>query len=119
MNFPFSIPLRIVVTLTAGLAILIAVFTLSPPPEEPGPAGIDKLFHALAFAILVRPLSLHSPRALVWLIPAAAIFGGAIELIQPSVGRGREFMDFVADLAGVGLGAFIGLFFRRKLLRTD
>ena len=98
-----------VLGLTAGLAVLIAVTTLSPVPLHPTAFGHDKLVHLFSFAVLVLPASVRHPRALLWLGPAAILFGGAIEIIQPFVGREREGLDFLADSLGVGLGAIVGL----------
>ena len=55
------------------------------------------------------PVSALYPRALIWLVPWALIFGGAIELIQPLVNRGGEFSDFYADAWGVGAGFRVGI----------
>lgn len=46
------------------------------------------------------------------MLPAAILFGGAIELIQPYVGRGRELADFGVDAVGVINGATLGLTLR-------
>jgi VanZ family protein len=50
---------------------------------------------------------------MLWLAPVLAAYGGAIELVQPMVGRGRELADWLADLAGIGLGALVGVALRR------
>jgi len=39
---------------------------------------------------------------------ACSIYGGVIELLQPSFGRGAEVMDWIADMLGVAFGIFIG-----------
>ena len=50
--------------------------------------------------------------ALIWVLPAALVFGGVIELIQPFFGRSSELADFWADAAGVGAGTVLGLSLR-------
>ncbi len=40
---------------------------------------------------------------------AAAFYGGAIEIIQPYVGRHDETADVLADLLSVAIGAAFGL----------
>ena len=77
----------------------------------------DKLFHFVAFAALVFPSALLFARSLVWTLPGALIFGGAIELTQPYVGRMGEGADFLADALGVSFGATLGLCLRAVLAR--
>jgi len=94
--------------LVAGMivALLIAAMTLTPLPAAPSMAGgIDKVYHFLAFATLVFPLILTDSRRWTWVVPLAIVYGGAIELIQPSVGRSAEWLDFGANVTGVLAGA--------------
>ena len=93
---------------TVGLAVLIAYLTLSPPSSGPGLSIPDKLAHFLAFAGLIFPYALLYRRGLIWMIPIAVLFGGAIEIIQPNVGRSAELADFFADVAGVIAGTAAG-----------
>jgi VanZ family protein len=74
--------------------------------------GSDKLHHLLGFAALTLPCAILWPRALYWLLPAAMLFGGAIEIIQPGIGRNGEWADFYADVAGATLGVGTGLMLR-------
>ncbi len=60
---------------------------------------------------------LISARTLFTVIPAAILFGGAIELIQPYVGREGEWADFVADVIGIGCGVVLGLTIRAIRLK--
>lgn len=103
MTHPYTL------VLTLFVALLIAWGTLSPP-GAPGPALplTDKQIHALAFALLVLPLGWVRPRAALWLGPLALAYGGAIELIQPSVGRSAEWGDLLADAIGIALGLLPG-----------
>jgi len=94
--------------LTAVLAVVIALLTLTPVNLPGGLAGPDKLYHFIAFAALILPGAALYPRGFLWLVPAALLFGGAIEIIQPWVGRGRELVDFWADTWGVGAGLLVG-----------
>jgi hypothetical protein len=88
---------------TLALAALIGFLTLTPI-QNPGVPGTDKSHHLLAFAALALPLSFSRPRLAPWVILAAIGYGGAIEIIQPFVGRSGEVLDFMAD----AMGAFIG-----------
>jgi VanZ family protein len=74
--------------------------------------GSDKLHHLIGFAALTLPCAVLWPRALIWLLPAAMLFGGAIEIIQPGIGRNGEWADFYADVAGATLGVGTGLMLR-------
>ncbi|PWG15839.1 teicoplanin resistance protein VanZ [Salibaculum griseiflavum] len=103
----------LVALITGFLAVVIAYLTLSPDAPGLDERSPDKLYHAIAFAALVFPSAFLRPRGLGWVIPAALVFGGAIELIQPWVGRSGEWGDFAADLVGVGLGVTAGLLLRR------
>ena len=91
--------------LTLLVALGIGWGTLNPPgPPGPPLPLTDKQLHALAFALLVLPLGWADIRHAVWLAPLALAYGGAIELVQPFVGRGAEWGDLLADGIGIGLG---------------
>lgn len=55
--------------------------------------GIDKSHHLIASAASVFPMSLALPHMVLWVILAAASYGGAIEFIQPFFGRVRKALD--------------------------
>lgn len=95
--------------LGAMVAVVIAMVTLSPPAGAPPLApGLDKVFHAAGFAALVFPMILTDTRRWLWVVPLAIAYGGAIELMQPSVGRSAEWLDWGADISGVLAGAALG-----------
>lgn len=98
----------IALLLTGVIGLAIGLVTLTPMPALPGPPGNDKAAHAFAFAVLTLPISLLAPRSLIWLMPLALAYGGAIELIQPYVGRSRELADLIADGVGILAGAALG-----------
>jgi VanZ family protein len=104
---------RVALALTAVLAIAIAALTLFPVTiPEPMAETSDKIYHVIAFAALALPSAFLIPRAMIWLLPLFVLFGGAIEIIQPYVGRSGEAADFVADIIGIGLGVVFGLTLR-------
>lgn len=102
---------------TAVLGAVIGVLTLTPPTGLEMPAGSDKLSHLLAFAALAIPLSIVKPRWNVALFAACLAYGAAIELVQPYVGRSREWADLVADMLGITGGLLIALLIRRNVPR--
>ncbi|MCB1339730.1 MAG: VanZ family protein [Pseudooceanicola sp.] len=108
---------RIALLATLGVAMFIAYATLTPMPHVPGPPGADKAGHLVAFALLTLPLAVVAPRHLLWLLPLGIAYGGAIELIQPHVGRSRELADFLSDGAGAVIGSVAGLALRMFLRR--
>ena len=100
---------------TTILAAVIAYLTLTPPHSQMSDGLLsDKAYHVIAFAALVFPSALLYQRSLIWLIPAALMFGAAIELIQPWVGRSAEIVDFIADAVGVLIGTLTGLALRLR-----
>jgi VanZ family protein len=112
MNSVVSIPFRIRASwliLSIGIGTSIAVLTLMPQTTMPkAPQGMDKVYHALAFAFLLIPTALLRPTLLRFILPLAIAYGGMIEIIQPYFGRSADLADLVADsigaIAGVGVG---------------
>ena len=91
--------------LTIVLALIIVIGMLAPLSEvAAAPASTDKIIHMVAFAALVFPLALTKRIGLFPLFIFASLFGGIIEVIQPSVGRNADINDWFADIAGVICG---------------
>jgi len=103
-----DIPLTIIVTLTLTVAML---WPLEAPP--PAPDGSDKLVHLIAFAALAFPLARTGRIGLLSIFIGASLYGGAIELIQPSFNRSADVNDWIADIVGVILGSGCGFQYRR------
>ena len=102
---------------TIVLAVVIAVLTLAPMPSG-GPAGVDKIYHVLAFACLAFPLPLLRPRLALWVILGVIAYGGMIEMIQPFFGRQAEWADLVADGIGAVVGAVTGSTLSRYVMTS-
>ena len=102
--------------LTLVLSIIIAILTLLPVSAPQGVPGTDKAHHLLGFAALTLPSALLYPRSLAIVLPCSLLFGGAIELIQPYVGRQGEFADFFADAVGALIGVGVGLTLRTVMI---
>ena len=82
-------------------------------PEPNWLTQVDKLYHMMAFAALVIPAALFDRRAVRRMVVGGLILGAAIEIIQPSVGRDADLMDFLADATGLVLGLGLGWLLRR------
>ncbi len=108
---------RWAILLTIALATVIAILTLMPPVETNMPAGSDKAYHLLAFVALAFPLAAVRPRWSGALFVAYCAFGGAIEILQPYVGRSRELADLFADMVGIAMGIVLGFLVRRVVQR--
>lgn len=108
----------IAIWLTITLAACIAALTLMPLSTPQAILGTDKIHHIIAFIALTLPCAAFYPKALFPLMLAAATYGALIEIIQPYIGRSGEFTDFFADLAGIGLGASLGLPLNMVLMRS-
>ena len=102
-----DILLTVIVTLTLTVAML---WPLEAPP--PAPEGSDKLVHLIAFAVLAFPLAITGRFGLLPVFVGASVYGGAIELIQPSFNRSADIYDWVADVIGVVLGIGCGVLYR-------
>lgn len=99
---------QMVIIATVALFAVIAILTLAIPPKTTMLQGNDKLQHIAAFFALTLPAACYRPKWLLWMVPLAAGFGGAIELLQPLVGRSRDLADWYADLIGIIAGGALG-----------
>jgi VanZ family protein len=101
-------PIAASLAATLALAALIGFLTLTPI-QNPGVPGTDKSHHLIGFAALALPLSFSRPRLAPWVVLAAIGYGGAIEVIQPFVGRSGEVLDLMADAVGAVIGGAAGV----------
>ena len=103
-----DIPLTLIVTAVLTVAMLWPIH--QPPPT---PDGTDKIVHLIAFAALAFPLAYTGRIGLIPVFIGASIFGGLMEVIQPSFERSADLRDWIADIAGVALGILLALLYRR------
>ena len=101
---------------TVLLAALIGLATLIPAQQLPNAPGTDKLHHAIAFGLLVLPMSFAKPQQFWKYALYGITFGIFIELTQPLVHRSGEVRDAIADVIGIALGCAIGVALRRLSL---
>ena len=102
-----DIPLTLIVAAVLTVAML---WPINQPP--PTPDGSDKVVHLIAFAALAFPLARTGRFELLPVFIGASAFGGIIEVLQPSFGRSADMQDWIADIAGVGLGIALALLYR-------
>ena len=92
---------------TGFIAAAILVGTLFPVSQLPEVDSGDKAAHLIAFALLAFPLNLAGHPRWLLLNTGFVLFGGAIEFIQPFVGRHGEWLDLGADMIGVVGGLLV------------
>jgi len=98
------------------LLILIGIIFFSLTSKNlnvDGLRNLDKVQHALAYAVLAFFFSLSvkswefiKPVSILTLV-FCALIGGALEIIQSRFGRMMEMNDFIADLIGASLGTLL------------
>jgi len=99
---------------TAVLLVAITVLSLLPTGAPDIPlARNDKVQHLIAYGALALPAALARPRFWPLLLGGFALWSGAIEIVQPHVGRAMHLADFAANLAGLALGAALAALLRR------
>jgi len=105
--------------------IIILILCLMPKSVEPQPSWLtqiphfDKIVHFGLYTILgfLFYLSKHQYSKVTYLLLVlfyAIIIGGLIEIIQPFVGRSKEFNDLLADIIGSLCGISL-MFFRKRI----
>jgi VanZ family protein len=99
------------IAFTLAILFVITGLSLFPLPELPDMPGNDKSGHLIAYATLMLPVAIRRPKH--WLLYGLFFiaYSGVIELIQPFVNRYGEWLDLLANVTGLLLGAVIGRFF--------
>ena len=88
---------------TSCLLLTITALSLWPL-DIPSAPGSDKIHHLVAYAALVFPVALRQPNRWLWFVVFFIGYSGLIELIQPYVNRYGEWLDMLANTAGVVCG---------------
>ena len=99
---------RILFWLLLGIILAISIM---PAGDAPIVFANDKLNHGLAFftlSLMARLLWSRTHAAILFVL--LMVFGGGIELLQLSMGLGRDadWMDFGADVVAILLGIWVG-----------
>ena len=115
--FPsWLVRLSIIATLITLAAISVA--SLAPVDSAGDPGSADKTVHVFAYALAILPLAAVPSRLRFRIALGALIWSGAIELLQPLVGRSASFTDLLANAAGVLLGLSVTVLLRRVLVNA-
>ena len=104
--------------LTLLILVGITIGSLMPLAELPPLPGNDKTHHLVGYATLVFCSALHRPCYWLYLVLGFALWGGAIELVQPYVNRYGEWQDLIANCVGLVLGIDLAQFARYWLRRS-
>lgn len=105
---------RRLVPVVVALAILAGSFVPGSASGAAGgavgPVGVDKLLHAVGYAVLAVAGLWAAPgrdaRTVLAVVVVVTGFGGVVELLQwPIPGRSVSVLDLVADAVGAVLGA--------------
>ena len=115
----YKSPYSIAQIITLLIAAAILVGTLFPVSQLPEVDGGDKAAHLIAFALLALPLNLAGHPRWLLLNTGFVLFGGAIEFIQPFVGRHGEWLDLGADMIGVVVSLLVARGLHLLLGRGD
>jgi VanZ family protein len=99
------------------LLAVIAWLAFTPRTFNDGGLPLDKLRHALAFAVLAAVAVQgfgHTRRALLGITLGLAAYGVGIEWVQGFIpGRHASLADVVSDLVGIAIGLALALAFKR------
>ena len=115
-----SLPLRAGL-LVLALALNVSFYLPSLPEGTPGVGvpGLDKLVHVAVFALTVlaagRLLAPRSRFPMGWVVIAAIVHAGVIELVQLLLpARRGDGADLLADVVGIALGLGAWIWLRRR-----
>jgi hypothetical protein len=103
---------RVAFWVTLGAVVLLTLAASEPTVSLLN----DKVAHLLGFfGLAAFGAASWGLRSVVPLAIGLTILGGAIELLQatPLIARDAEFMDFVADVAGIALALVPATFVSR------
>lgn len=103
----------LVLTVISLAVITFASLSVKGSAGDPGEA--DKTAHLLAYGVLALPVGLARPRAWPAILAVLLAWSGAIEVLQPSVGRSGSAGDLLANAAGLAAGTVMAALLRRFL----
>ncbi len=106
------------IVLAAVIAVLLGLAAILPAELVDAYVSDDgQVQHALGLTMIALLVIVSYPRAWVWVILLGTVISAAVELVQPIFGRGAQWSDLAADIAGLAIGVGAALSIRR-LVRT-
>ncbi len=115
--------------LVYGAILVLCMIDSTDLPAEPM-SDFDKLVHLLMFGVVSGVAFFENShyfrcfvpyiRLLMGSLVFPIIFGGMIELLQEycSASRSGDWMDFLFDVVGIGMGYLLCVFINKKLKRA-
>ena len=89
------------------------------PRESGGDVGsADKVLHLVAYAVAILPMAQHKTQPRLIFAMGVLIWSGAIELVQPFVGRSANLMDLASNAVGLLLGLALGVLLDRVAFKN-
>lgn len=67
----------------------------------------DKLGHLIVYSALIFPVALKNPRYFIWVFMIFSLWSGIIEILQSHIGRQGDWLDWLANNAGLTIGSLI------------
>ena len=113
LNSIYSFIEKNVWSISVLMLVVITIASLLPLPALPDVPGSDKTHHLISYAAVVLPIFIVQPKHWPFFIVAVIAWSGAIELIQPFVNRYGEWLDLLANAAGVLVGGVVGSLIKR------
>jgi len=92
---------------TVTILTAITLASLWPLDTLPDVPGTDKSHHLIAYALLMLPAALRKPNKWIAYALFFIAYSGVIELIQPFFNRYGEWLDMLANTAGIACGIII------------
>ena len=91
-----------------AVAVLVSLAVLFAPVDDVplAPPGVDKLVHALLFAVLAVTGRWAGVSRVV-LAPVLVLYAAVSEVLQGIIGRDAAVGDWVADVVGLLLGLLV------------
>jgi hypothetical protein len=97
------------IILAAVIAILLGLAAVLPAELVAAYVSDDgQVQHALGLTMISLLVTVSYPRAWAWVLILGTIASGAVELVQPVFGRGGQWTDLAADMAGLAIGVGAG-----------
>jgi len=114
---------RLSIIATLITLAVISVASLSPVGSAGDPGSwdksmyVDKSMHVFAYLLAILPLAAVPSRQRFKIALLALVWSGAIELLQPLVGRSASSSDLMANAVGIFVGLSITVLLRRVLVQ--